>query len=101
MVPQGPQMALRAEVAWKLRAGTARPHPHLPTKGEASQQRQEELETMCEQLQRQVGEMEVSGGPGDAAAHSPSSGLSAPRDWASTCFSGPLHTKHPPGGPAL
>ncbi|XP_036203954.1 UBX domain-containing protein 11 isoform X2 [Myotis myotis] len=55
------QMTLRAELwsrqAGSLHAGAAEPLPISP-EGKMSLQRQEELETMCEHLRRQVGEME-------------------------------------------
>lgn len=58
------QMTLRAEhwprpqVLGSLLAGLAEPLPIFP-EGEVTQQRQEELETMCTKLWRQVEQMEV------------------------------------------
>lgn len=46
----------------------------LSPEGQMSQQRQEELEAMCTQLQRQVGEMEVRGGRPGAGSEAASLG---------------------------
>lgn len=73
--------------AGSLYAGAARPHPLLPRQGEVSQQRQQELEMMCEQLQRQIGEMEVK-----AARPAVPAPAVCPLEPAGVFVSGPLPT---------
>lgn len=82
-------MTLRAEL-WSrhpgsLHAGAAEPLPISP-EGKMSLQRQEELETLCEQLRRQVGEMEVR----EAVARAV-----CPQEWGqSPPLWPPRHTPH-------
>lgn len=76
------------EFSCSLRAGAAEPLSMSP-EGQMCQQRQEELEAMCTQLQRQIGEMEVR----EAAAR-----RLPLRNRVRARLSGPLAT-HPTPGP--